>query len=73
MVHCVMRTRVALLQKTLSGRVRFLVRVACKVGKSLGGSIDMLNSARRSIRIWEACRLLVVNKWELCSSSHIGW
>ena len=45
----------------------------CRVGKSLGSSIDMLNSAKRSVRIWVAFRLSVVNKWELRSSSHIGW
>ena len=43
--------RFLLVQETLSGRVRFLVRVARKVGISLGSDIVMLNFARRSIRI----------------------
>ena len=50
-IHCVMIPRIPLLQKTLSGRVKFLVQVARRVGMSLGSAIDMLKSARRSIRI----------------------
>ena len=72
-MHCVMRSPIVSLQKTLSGCVRFLVRVAHKVGMSLGSDIVMLKSASRSNRICEAVRLLAVNKWELRSSSHSGW
>ena len=54
--------RIPLLQKMLLGRVKFLVQVARRVGMSLGSTIDMLKSARRSIRICVASRLLVVNK-----------
>ena len=50
-MHCVMRSPIVLLQKTLSGCVRFLVRVARKVGMSLGSDIVMLKSASRSNRI----------------------
>ena len=50
-IHCVMIPRIPLLQKTLSGCVKFLMRVARRVGMSLGSAIDMLKSARRSIRI----------------------
>ena len=50
-IHCVMIPRITLLQKMLLGRVKFLVWVARRVGMSLGSTIDMLKSARRSIRI----------------------
>ena len=50
-IHCVMIPRIPLLQKTLLGHVKFLVRVARRVGMSLGSTIDMLKFARRSIRI----------------------
>ena len=43
-VHCVMRSPNVSLQNTLSGHVRFLVRVARKVGMSLGSDIIMLKS-----------------------------
>ena len=50
-IHCVMIPRIPLLQKMLSGCVKFLVQVAHRVGMSLGSAIVMLKSARRSIRI----------------------
>ena len=50
-VHCVMRSPIMSLQKTLSGHVKFLVRVVHKVGMSLRSDIVMLKSASRSNRI----------------------
>ena len=47
-MHCVMRSPIVSLQKTSSGRVRFFVCVAHKVGMSLGSDIVMLKSASRS-------------------------
>ena len=50
-VHCVMRSLIVSLQKTLSGHVRFLVHVVCKVEMFLGSDIVMLKSTSRSNRI----------------------
>ena len=50
-MHCVMRSPIVLLQKTLLGHVRFLVHVVRKVGMSLGSDIVMLKSASRSNKI----------------------
>ena len=61
-----------LLLNTLSGLVRFLVHVTSKVGMSLGSNITKLYSAKRSSSVCEAARLLVVNRWELHSSSQSG-
>ena len=72
-MHCVMRSPIVSLQNTLSGHIRFLVHVVCKVGMSLGSDIIMLKSANRSNRICDAVRLLAVNRWELHSLSHSGW
>ena len=49
--YTVMIPRIPLLQKMLSGHVKFLVQVAHRVGMSLGSAIDMPKSARRSIRV----------------------
>ena len=68
-----MTSYVPLPQNMLSGRVRFLVQVAHKVGMFLESVIVMLYSVSKSISVCVASKLWMVNKCELCSSSQSGW
>ena len=72
-LHCVMRWLMVSLVNTLSGLVKFLVRVARNVGISYGSNITMLYSARRLSSSCKSAKLLAVNRWEFRSLSHSGW